>query len=240
MVPVQCKEAKIHQVLDAQRGYCEGNALARQRVSKSRPENWNNHSPECFDLLITLLHHLAISLVESSIARIWRHHIPELVEIADPGMLFEEGRYPVHQMFRYTKIDGMKNIGYDNSRWRYAFHISDDAVWGSNCMNFQILSCFLSLRLIFLSCVYHLVEVWLVVSQLPWWWIPISKQSCRCFTQRAMVLLNWMEVNVFEVVSRPYTDDRITLLHPTIRTKQKLSSVKKHVVRTKNELEDLP
>jgi hypothetical protein len=67
------------------------------------------------------LHHLAIWLVESSEARIWRYHSLELVEFVDPGMLFEEGRYPVDQMLKDTEIDGIKNIGYDNGRRRDAF-----------------------------------------------------------------------------------------------------------------------
>ena len=49
-----------------------------------------------------------------------------------------------------------------------------------------------------------------------------------------------MQVNVFEIVSRPCTDDRITLPHPTFRTKHNLSSVEIRVERTKNKLEDLP
>jgi len=48
-----------------------------------------------------------------------------------------------------------------------------------------------------------------------------------------------MQVNIFEVVSRPCTDDTITLPHPTVRTKHKLSSVEKRVERTKNNIEDL-
>ena len=61
-----------------------------------------------------------------------------------------------------------------------------------------------------------------------------------CFAPRAMGLLDRVQVNVFKVVSRPCTDDRITLLHSTVRTKYILSSVEKHVERTKNKLEDLP
>jgi hypothetical protein len=49
-----------------------------------------------------------------------------------------------------------------------------------------------------------------------------------------------MQVNVFEVVNRPCTDDRITLPHLTVRTNHKLSSVEKRVNRTKHKLEDLP
>ena len=49
-----------------------------------------------------------------------------------------------------------------------------------------------------------------------------------------------MHVNVFGVFSRPCTDDRITLPHPTVRTKHKPSSVEKRVERTKDKPEDLP
>jgi len=49
-----------------------------------------------------------------------------------------------------------------------------------------------------------------------------------------------MEVNVFGVVRCPWTDDRITLPHPTICTKHKLFIIEKAVERMKNKLEDLP
>jgi hypothetical protein len=64
------------------------------------------------------LHRLAIWLVESIKARIWSHYPPKLVKFFHPGMLFEQGRYPVHQMLMYTKIEGMKTIGNNNSCWR--------------------------------------------------------------------------------------------------------------------------
>jgi len=79
-----------------------------------------------------------------------------------------------------------------------------------------------------------------MVSQLPRRWIPFSKRRFRCFAPRAVGLLDWIQVNVFEVVSRHGTDDRITLPHPTVRTKHKLSSVEKRVERTKNTPKDLP
>ena len=47
-------------------------------------------------------------------------------------------------------------------------------------------------------------------------------------------------MNDFEVVSRERTDDRITLLHPTVRTKHKPSPVEKRIERANNKLEDLP
>jgi len=47
-----------------------------------------------------------------------------------------------------------------------------------------------------------------------------------------------MRVNVSKVVSHPCTDDRITLPHPTVPTKDKLSRVEKCIKRTKNKLED--
>jgi hypothetical protein len=49
-----------------------------------------------------------------------------VIEFVDPRMLFEEAGCPVHHMVKHTEIDGMKNIGYDNSRWRDAFHIPED------------------------------------------------------------------------------------------------------------------
>jgi len=73
------------------------------------------------------MRHLAIWLVGSSEARIWRHHRPELVEFVHAVKLFKEGHYPIHSMLKHTMIDGMKNIGYDNSRQGNAFHIPDNA-----------------------------------------------------------------------------------------------------------------
>jgi hypothetical protein len=70
---------------------------------------------------------VAIWLVELSEARIWRHYHPELVEIFDHGMMFKEGRYPVHQMLKHTNKDSMKKIGYNNSCWRDECYISEDA-----------------------------------------------------------------------------------------------------------------
>jgi hypothetical protein len=49
-----------------------------------------------------------------------------------------------------------------------------------------------------------------------------------------------MQITDFKIVSRPCTDDRITLPHPIARTKHKLSCVEKRVERTKSRLEDLP
>jgi len=71
--------------------------------------------PKFFHLFTTPLGYLAIWLDESSKARIWRHYLPEVVKFVYPGMLFEEGGYPVHQMLKNPEIAGMKNIGYDNS-----------------------------------------------------------------------------------------------------------------------------
>ena len=55
-----------------------------------------------------------------------------------------------------------------------------------------------------------------------------------------MGLLDRVQVNVFEVVRCPCTDDRITLPHSTVRAMHKLSSVEKHVERAKNKVENLP
>jgi hypothetical protein len=53
-----------------------------------------------------------------------------------------------------------------------------------------------------------------------------------------MGLVDRLQVNLFEVVSRPCTEDRILLPHPTVHTKHKLSIVKTHVKRTINKLEN--
>jgi len=203
-------------------------------------ENCNNHTSECFHLLATPLHRLAIWHVESSEARIWRHHRWEQVEFVDPGLLLEEGCCPVLWMLKHTEIDGMKNVGCHNSRRRDAFHIPEDAFWGSNCSISQIMSCFPPLSLISLTCECHLLEVYPIVSVLPWWWIPFSKGPFWCFSHRAMGMLEWVQVNVFEVVIRPCTDDRITLPHPIIRATHKLSRVEMRAERTKNMVEDCP
>jgi len=159
MVPVLCHKANMHKVLDTQQGFCEGNALACRRAWNSRRENWNNHMAECIQLLPTPFRHLAIRLVASSESRIWSHHHPVLVEFVDPGILFEEEHYPVPQMLKKTEIDGKKNVGYDNCRWRDVLYLPEDAFWGFNLVIFQILSCFPALCLISLSCKYHFLEV---------------------------------------------------------------------------------
>jgi hypothetical protein len=123
MVPVMCPKVKIHCVLDAQQGFCEGNPLARQRVHMRRHQNWNNHMPKCFNLITTPLRHPDLWLMKLYEAWIWRHHRPELVKFIDPGVLFEEGHYPVHPMLNHTKIHVVKYIRYDNSHQREAFHI---------------------------------------------------------------------------------------------------------------------
>jgi len=66
---------------------------------------------------------LAIWLVESSEARIWRHHRCELVAIVDAAMLFDEGLYTVYKMLKHVEIDGIKNIRYDDSHQGNALHI---------------------------------------------------------------------------------------------------------------------
>jgi len=105
-----CRKIIIQKVLDAPQGFCEGNPLPCRRVTKSRRENWKNHSPQCFHLRTTPLRHLAVWLVEYSEARIWRHHRPERVKFVTHGMLFEEGCYPVGQMMKYIETHGMKHI----------------------------------------------------------------------------------------------------------------------------------
>jgi len=159
MVPVLCHKVKIDEVPDSQQGFWKGDLFAHRRVEKCRSENWNNHTAKCFHYRTTSLHHLAIWLVESSEARIWRHQYSELVELVHPAMLFKEGHYPDHQILQYTEIDGMKNIAYNNSYRRDTFHITLDDFQGPKCSIWQILYCFLCLHLICLSHEYLLLEV---------------------------------------------------------------------------------
>jgi len=74
-------------------------------------------------------------------------------------MRFEEERYAVHQMLNHSEIDGMKNIGYNDSRRNDAFQIPEDTFWSSNRLIFLILSCIPSPHLISLSHEYDLLEV---------------------------------------------------------------------------------
>jgi len=151
-----------------------------------------------------------------------------------------ERSYPVHQMLKPTKMGGMMNIGYNNRRRRDALDIPEDPIWGSNCSMVRILSCFMSLRLISLSHEDHLLEVYLIVSQMLQGWIAISKRWFRLITHGAMGLLDGVRVNVFKVVSCLCTDDRITLPHPTLLIKYKVSSIEKRFERTKNLPVDYP
>jgi len=130
-------------------------------------------------------------------------------------------------MLQHTNIDGMKDIRYYNSRQRDAFYIPEDAFWSCNCEIIQMLSCFPSHSLISLSWEYDLLEVQLIVSELSWRWIPCCERQFLCFAHGAMGLFDRLQVNVFEVVSHPFTDDRITLPHPTVHTNHNHSSVER-------------
>jgi len=145
-VLVPCHKGKVDQVQDALQGIGEGNHLARDGVQKCHSENTNNHLPNSFHHLSTPLGNLPIWLVQSSKARIWRHHRPELVEPVEPAMLFGEDRYPVHQMLRHTDMEAKKDYGYDNTRQGDAFHIPEDSYIGHNHFIFPISSCFPSLQ----------------------------------------------------------------------------------------------
>jgi len=90
-----------------------------------------------------------------------------------------------------------------------------------------LLSVFPSLHPISLSREYQLLEVQWIVSELPQDWIPISNLQFWCVTHCAMGLLDRVQVNVSNVVSCACDDDRITLLHRTVRTIHQLSSVEK-------------
>lgn len=159
VLPVLYLTVKIYQVLDAPQGFCEGNPVACQSIQKSRCKNWNNLAPDWFHLLTTPLHHIAIWLVVSSEARIWRHYRQELFEFVDFSMLFTKGCSPELHKLTHIEIDSMNNIWYDNSDWRDVFHHLEDAFRCSNRSIFRILPCFLCLHFNPLSPEYHCLEV---------------------------------------------------------------------------------
>jgi len=66
-----------------------------------------------------------------------------------------------------------------------------------------------------------------------------SNSRYQCFTQRTMGLLETVSVNVFDIVSCPCPDRRISLLPLTGCTKYWLSSVEKCIKRTVSMPEDL-
>lgn len=195
--------------------------------------------PKWVHHLTTPLHHLAIWVIELSKASILRYHFPELVDYVNYEMLFEVGCYEDHEMPKHTVIDSMKNIAYNNCCWRGAFHLPLGTFWGSNHSIIKIGSCLHSLHAIFLRREYYLVDVLLIVSQLPQWWIPFSNQRYRCFTHSPMELVDLVEVIVLQVVRRSVTADRMTLQDPTICMKHTLSSINEWVKSTNNMLEDL-
>jgi len=101
------------------------------------------------------------------------------------------------------------------------------------------MSCVRCLRLISLKSKNHLQDVCPIISQFPPLWTRSSKQQFWCFPPRAMGLLDQVQMKVFDVFSRPNTDDRITSSRPSILTKHKLSSIAKPIKRTTHKLEDL-
>jgi hypothetical protein len=54
------------------------------------------------------------------------YHFPVLVEFVDPGIMFEERRYPVHQMVKHTEMDNIKNVRNVDCHRRDAFYIPED------------------------------------------------------------------------------------------------------------------
>ena len=155
-------------------------------------------------------------------------------------MLFKEGRYPVHQMLKHTKIGSMKNIWYDNSHWGDVFHYPADTFGGSNNSIGQILCWFRTLPLISVSCEYCVLEHLPIVSQLPWQWIPFLKWQFLWFAHGAIGLFNWVQEIVFKVVSHPCTDNRITLPHLIIRTENMRSWTDKRMERMNSKLKAVP
>jgi len=140
-------------------------------------------------------------------------------------------------MLKYAEMDWIENFGYDTHDRINAFHIPEDAFWGSNGSIFQIFSYFLFLHFISRSRTYYLLGVLPTVSQLPMRWIPIHKQSFLFFQHKAKWLLHQLEVNVFDVVRRPCTDDKITLPRWTMCTVHMVSSVQTYLKSLKDSLE---
>jgi len=108
----------------------------------------------CPSAFISLLLHcvtLAIRLVESNNARIWRYHQPKFLNYVDSGMLVNEGQDSFHQMLSHPEIHCTKDIGYAVSRRSKVFNITQDAIRASKRSIFQTLYCFLSFTLNYLS-----------------------------------------------------------------------------------------
>ena len=86
-------------------------------------------------------------------------HHPEMVEFLNPGLFVDKRHFPVHQIIEHSKIDGIKNIGYDSSNRGDSLHIPEDDLCSSNRSIIQILSWFPYHSLISLSWEYHILEV---------------------------------------------------------------------------------
>jgi len=128
--------------------------------SQTLPEAPSDQNSFCgCHLITTWLGQQAIWLVDLSKAMVWRHHRPEVVEIVNPGVLFKERHYPVHQMLKHIEIGSMQSIRYDNRCWGHSLYIPKGAFWGSNCWIIQMLSCCPSLHITSISCENHLLQV---------------------------------------------------------------------------------
>jgi len=90
MVPVLCHKVKLHSSWRTTR-LLRWESCRSPKGFQESPQNWNNHTHECFRLLTTALRHLAIWLGESSEARIWRHYCPQLVLAMGPNSRIGSG-----------------------------------------------------------------------------------------------------------------------------------------------------
>jgi hypothetical protein len=114
---------------------------------------------------------MSIWLVTLTKAGIWRHKCPDPIKVVKCGKVFEKVNYRVDQMLEHTKIDGMKPIKYDNSRWAAAIQNTEDIFSGSSYLIFLVVPDFPCNHLISLNCTYCLLDVQQIILQLPSQWI---------------------------------------------------------------------
>jgi len=182
-------------------------------VWQSHHQQWNYHVFECFHLLTTPLCHMSIWLVTLTKAGIWRHKSPDPIKVVISGMVFEKGHYRVDQMFQRTEMDGMKPIKHDNSCRTAAIHNTEVIFSGFNYLIFLVVPDFLCIILISLNRKYCLLEVQLIVLQLPSQWTPFPNwHGCHLET-KAIILLDWVQVNVLDAWSHPCVDHWIRMPH---------------------------
>jgi len=140
-------------------------------------------------------------------------------------MLFQKGRYPLPPIIRHTEIDGMDDNGYDKCHRGDELHLPGDAFRDTKLLILNIMLHFWFVRRVSLSRNYEVLDVQPIFSQLTWRWIHFSKRWFQSFPHTVMGLVGHGHVKIIPVVSRPCTDDRMRLTHPTIHKKRNLCPV---------------